>query len=49
MWLPLRPCRQVLELEEIPTLADFMAIFDAPVDIVMEADRVWPPERAMVY
>jgi len=26
-----------------------MGIFDSPVDIVMEADRVWPPERAMVY
>jgi len=40
---------QVLEMDEIPTLADFMGIFDSPVDIVMEADRVWPPERAMVY
>ena len=40
---------QVLELDEVPSLADFLAIFDKPVEISMQADRVWPPERAMVY
>jgi len=40
---------QYLELEEVPTLSDFMSIFEAPVDIDMQADRVWPPERPMVY
>jgi len=40
---------QVLEVEEVPSLAAFLGIFDAPIDISMQADRVWPPERAMVY
>lgn len=40
---------QVLELDEVPSLSEFMVTFDAPVSIEMQADRVWPPERAMVY
>ena len=40
---------QLVDVEEVPSLVDFLTIFDAPVDLTMESDRVWPPERAMVY
>ena len=40
---------QLLELGELPGLADFLANFESSVDIVMEGDRVWPPERAQPY
>ena len=40
---------QLIDIDEVPSLEDFLSIFDAPVDLSMEADRVWPPERAMVY
>ena len=40
---------QLLEISEIPTLADFMRIFEAPIEVEMMADRVWPPERPTVY
>ena len=40
---------QILELTEVPSLGDFLAIFEAPIEIDMMADRVWPPERPAVY
>jgi len=35
--------------EGVPSLADFLGIFEMPVEIVMGGDLIWPPERATVY
>lgn len=40
---------QLLEITEIPPLEEFMRIFELPVDIVMESDRVWPPPHPQPY
>jgi len=40
---------QLIDIDEVPSLEEFFSIFCNPVDLTMEADRVWPPERAMVY
>jgi len=40
---------QLLDMPEIPPLVDFMGIFDAPVDIIMESDRAWPPPHPQPY
>ena len=40
---------QLFELEGIPTLGDFLEIFDSPVDVILNGDKIWPPERAQVY
>lgn len=40
---------QLLSMEELPPLDEFMEVFEAPVDILMEGERVWPPERAQPY
>lgn len=40
---------QLLELAECPSLADFLAIFEPPIEVELMGDRVWPPERPSVY
>ena len=40
---------QLFELEGLPTLADFLDIFESPVEVIMELDTTWPPERPQVY
>ena len=40
---------QLMELEGVPSLGEFVAVYEAPVDIEMEADSIWPPERAVLY
>ena len=40
---------QVLDLEGVPTLDDFLRIYETPVEIHMASDSIWPPERAAVY
>ena len=40
---------QLLDQEGLPSLDDFLEIYDSPVDIIMEGDTIWPPERATVY
>ena len=40
---------QLLDLSELPALDAFLQIYEAPVDMTMESDRVWPPERPQPY
>ncbi|KAL1527566.1 hypothetical protein AB1Y20_008953 [Prymnesium parvum] len=40
---------QAIEHDDVPTLKDFLDIFETPVEISLQSDRVWPPERPMVY
>ena len=40
---------QILEIPEVRSLSEFLEIFETPVDIIMEADRVWPPGRQEPY
>ena len=41
---------QLLEPEHgLPTISDFLSIFESPVDVRMESESIWPPERAIVY
>jgi len=40
---------QLLEIEEIVPLGKFMAIFEAPVDIMMDTERAWPPPHPDAY
>ena len=40
---------QLLDLEGVPSLGDFLKIYEQPVDIKMEGESIWPPERAVVY
>ena len=40
---------QLMETPELVPLAKFLEIFETPVDIVMEADRVWPPAQPVPY
>ena len=40
---------QLLDIPELPSLDAFLGIFDTPVDIIMESERVWPPERQQPY
>ena len=40
---------QLLELTEPTPLATFMQIYETPVDVVMESERVWPPPVPQPY
>lgn len=40
---------QLFELEGLPTLGDFLDIYETPVDVAMEGDQIWPPEHPQVY
>ncbi len=40
---------QLHELEGLPSLNDFLDIFEAPVDVAVQGDEIWPPERQQVY
>ena len=40
---------QLLDIGDLPTLDAFLAVYDAPVDVIMEGERVWPPERPQPY
>lgn len=40
---------QLLDMSELPPLEEYLTIFESPVDILMEGERVWPPERAQPY
>lgn len=40
---------QLLDIPELPSLDHFLEVFDSPVDVVMESDRVWPPQRPEPY
>ena len=40
---------QILELEEVPSLGAFTAIFEEPTGLALSEDRVWPPNRPLVY
>ena len=40
---------QLLDIVDLPTLDAFLAIYDSPVDVIMEGERVWPPERPQPY
>ena len=40
---------QLHELEGLPSLAEFLDIFESPVDVVVQSEEIWPPERPVVY
>jgi len=40
---------QLLDLSELPQLDGFLELYEIPVDMTMESDRVWPPERPQPY
>ena len=40
---------QALELPELPTLTDFIDVYETPREPPLTADVVWPPPRAAVY
>ena len=41
---------QILEQEEqVPPLSEFITIFEAPTDLALSEDKVWPPNRPLVY
>mmetsp|Transcript_124 Transcript_124/g.273 ORF Transcript_124/g.273 Transcript_124/m.273 type:complete len:244 (+) Transcript_124:21-752(+) len=40
---------QLLEIEEVPTLADFIAVYETPSELTLMPDMVWPPDRPLVY
>jgi hypothetical protein len=40
---------QLHELEGLPSLAEFLDIFESPVDVVVQSEDIWPPERPVVY
>ena len=40
---------QLLDVDGVPSLADFLEIFESPVEVQMASDRVWPPEGHAVY
>jgi hypothetical protein len=40
---------QLLEIPEVTPLELFMDIFEDPVDVMMESERVWPPPMAQPY
>jgi hypothetical protein len=41
--------QQMLDLEELPTLSEFIATFDAVPDIALSADTVWPAEQPLLF
>lgn len=40
---------QLLEMDEIVPLDKFMSIFEAPVDIMIDSERAWPPPHPQPY
>jgi len=40
---------QLLEVPDVTPLELFMDIFESPVDVMMESERVWPPPMAQPY
>jgi hypothetical protein len=34
---------QLHELEGLPSLAEFLDIFESPVDVVVQSEEIWPP------
>mmetsp|Transcript_19411 Transcript_19411/g.41045 ORF Transcript_19411/g.41045 Transcript_19411/m.41045 type:complete len:258 (-) Transcript_19411:229-1002(-) len=41
--------QQILEIDEVPSLEDFVAIYETPSDATFISDRVWPPAKPLVY
>jgi hypothetical protein len=41
--------QQMLDLDELPTLAEFITTFDTVTDVVLSADQVWPAEQPLLY
>jgi hypothetical protein len=35
--------------EKVTSLAEYLEIYDSPVDVVLESDRVWPAPAAMTF
>ena len=40
---------QLLDVAEVTPLGAFMKIFDAPVDVVIDSERAWPPPHPQQY
>jgi len=41
--------QQAVELSEVPSLADFIAIYEKPKEFPLISDQVWPPNKPLVY
>ena len=41
--------QQLIFEEKVLDLADFMAVYEAPVDTQMKSATVWPPDRHLLY
>jgi len=35
--------------EKLPDLAEYMELFDSPVEVDLESDRTWPVPPALTY
>jgi len=41
--------QQLLELDELPTLSEFVNTFEVAGDVDLMSDSVWPAEMPLVY
>ena len=40
---------QLLQIEELPTLNEFVRTYETPSDVILKSDVVWPPPSPLVY
>eukprot|EP00967_Tisochrysis_lutea_P104916 scaffold159577_cov27-Tisochrysis_lutea.AAC.2 len=41
--------QQLLDLEELPSLAEFIQTFDDVTDVTLGSDAVWPAEPPLIF
>ena len=41
--------QQIIDNEDVPSLSDFLSIYDAKANVELKSARVWPPDAPMRY
>ena len=41
--------QQIIDNEDVPSLSDFLAVYDAKANVELKSARVWPPDAPMRY
>lgn len=41
--------QQIIDNEDVPSLSDFLSVYDAKANVELKSARVWPPDAPMRY
>ena len=41
--------QQIIDNEDVPSLSDFLSVYDAKANVELTSARVWPPDAPMRY